>query len=195
MIRAGLYAEGSDPVLDQAIRVWPDMDEVFGKTCPGRYRKLVFTAGTDPSEIRKPFASTCPRNVQVDPQRRFPKTHRKQPGTRWSQKETWRPNCPRFRAISFYAGYRPFRQQVTLRRVDRSIPGWTPRDSNEFTDIPPDLSEAEPGQHLPGSKAWDPDKLTTNHVFLDKLIHFFRFGKLGNAVIPKCGIRPILKSL
>jgi flagellum-specific ATP synthase len=26
MIRAGLYVEGSDPSLDQAIRVWPDLD-------------------------------------------------------------------------------------------------------------------------------------------------------------------------
>jgi flagellum-specific ATP synthase len=26
MIRAGLYAEGSDPALDQAIRAWPDLD-------------------------------------------------------------------------------------------------------------------------------------------------------------------------
>ena len=26
MIRAGLYAEGSDPDLDQAIRAWPDLD-------------------------------------------------------------------------------------------------------------------------------------------------------------------------
>jgi len=26
MVRAGLYAEGSDPALDQAIRVWPELD-------------------------------------------------------------------------------------------------------------------------------------------------------------------------
>jgi flagellum-specific ATP synthase len=26
MIRAGLYAEGSDADLDQAIRVWPELD-------------------------------------------------------------------------------------------------------------------------------------------------------------------------
>lgn len=26
MIRAGLYAPGSDPVLDQAVRIWPDVD-------------------------------------------------------------------------------------------------------------------------------------------------------------------------
>lgn len=29
MIRAGLYAEGSDPVLDQAMRVWPELDGFF----------------------------------------------------------------------------------------------------------------------------------------------------------------------
>ncbi len=32
MIRAGLYAAGSDPVLDQAIRAWPDLDAFFGRT-------------------------------------------------------------------------------------------------------------------------------------------------------------------
>ncbi len=31
MIRAGLYSEGSDPVLDQAVRVWEELDGFFGK--------------------------------------------------------------------------------------------------------------------------------------------------------------------
>lgn len=31
MIKAGLYAEGSDPVLDQAIRLWPELDAFFAK--------------------------------------------------------------------------------------------------------------------------------------------------------------------
>jgi len=31
MIKAGLYAEGSDPVLDQAIRVWPELDAFFAR--------------------------------------------------------------------------------------------------------------------------------------------------------------------
>lgn len=29
MIRAGLYSEGSDPILDQAVRIWPGLDEFF----------------------------------------------------------------------------------------------------------------------------------------------------------------------
>lgn len=31
MIRAGLYSEGADMVLDQAVRVWPELDAFFGK--------------------------------------------------------------------------------------------------------------------------------------------------------------------
>jgi flagellum-specific ATP synthase len=34
MIRAGLYAEGSDPLLDQAVRVHDELDSFFGKTDP-----------------------------------------------------------------------------------------------------------------------------------------------------------------
>lgn len=29
MLRAGLYVEGADPVLDQAVRAWPDLDQFF----------------------------------------------------------------------------------------------------------------------------------------------------------------------
>ncbi len=32
MVRAGLYSEGSDPRLDQAIRVWPELDGFIGET-------------------------------------------------------------------------------------------------------------------------------------------------------------------
>lgn len=31
MIRAGLYSEGADLVLDQAVKVWPELDGFFGK--------------------------------------------------------------------------------------------------------------------------------------------------------------------
>ncbi|MEY8837596.1 FliI/YscN family ATPase [Cribrihabitans sp. XS_ASV171] len=31
MIRAGLYSEGADPLLDQAVRVWEELDAFFGK--------------------------------------------------------------------------------------------------------------------------------------------------------------------
>ncbi|GGG79340.1 ATP synthase [Salipiger pallidus] len=34
MIRAGLYREGEDPVLDQAIRAWPDLDGFVGEISP-----------------------------------------------------------------------------------------------------------------------------------------------------------------
>ena len=32
MIQAGLYVQGSDPVLDQAIRAWPDLDAFLAET-------------------------------------------------------------------------------------------------------------------------------------------------------------------
>ncbi|WP_246139534.1 FliI/YscN family ATPase [Phaeobacter marinintestinus] len=32
MIRAGLYTEGSDPVLDAAVRLWPDLDAFFARS-------------------------------------------------------------------------------------------------------------------------------------------------------------------
>jgi flagellum-specific ATP synthase len=34
MIRAGLYSEGSDVILDQAVRIWPELDSFFGKNDP-----------------------------------------------------------------------------------------------------------------------------------------------------------------
>jgi flagellum-specific ATP synthase len=34
MIRAGLYSEGNDAVLDQAVKIWPELDAFFGKEDP-----------------------------------------------------------------------------------------------------------------------------------------------------------------
>ena len=34
MIRAGLYSEGNDAVLDQAVKLWPELDAFFGKEDP-----------------------------------------------------------------------------------------------------------------------------------------------------------------
>ena len=34
MIRAGLYSEGSDLILDQAVKLWPELDSFFGKNDP-----------------------------------------------------------------------------------------------------------------------------------------------------------------
>jgi flagellum-specific ATP synthase len=31
MIKAGLYVEGSDLVLDQAVRIWPELDKFFAR--------------------------------------------------------------------------------------------------------------------------------------------------------------------
>ncbi|MDU9006594.1 FliI/YscN family ATPase [Sedimentitalea todarodis] len=38
MIKAGLYAEGADPVLDQAVKVWPELDAFFAKPEPDGVR-------------------------------------------------------------------------------------------------------------------------------------------------------------
>ncbi|MEP4702718.1 MAG: hypothetical protein ABJZ79_16375, partial [Parasphingorhabdus sp.] len=35
MIRAGQYTEGADPVLDTAVRLWPDLDAFFARSDPG----------------------------------------------------------------------------------------------------------------------------------------------------------------
>lgn len=35
MIKAGLYSEGADPVLDQAVRIFPELDKFFSKAEPG----------------------------------------------------------------------------------------------------------------------------------------------------------------
>ena len=35
MIRAGLYAPGSDPKLDEAVRLFPQLDEFVTRRCPG----------------------------------------------------------------------------------------------------------------------------------------------------------------
>ena len=32
MIKAGLYAEGSDPLLDRAVKMWPDLDAFFARS-------------------------------------------------------------------------------------------------------------------------------------------------------------------
>ncbi len=45
MIQAGLYAKGSDPLVDQAIRVWPALDGFLGEDAPtdgiaGSFRRL-----------------------------------------------------------------------------------------------------------------------------------------------------------
>ncbi len=36
MVQSGLYAKGSDPLIDAAIKVWPDLDGFLGRTGQGR---------------------------------------------------------------------------------------------------------------------------------------------------------------
>ena len=103
MIRAGLYAEGSDPVLDQAIPCLARYGRIFGKTCQGRYRKLVFTVGTAASEIRKPRAPTDPRNDTSDPQWRTLKTIGKTLAPE-GHKRNLVPDSLQIQALSFCAG-------------------------------------------------------------------------------------------
>ncbi|MFD3188829.1 FliI/YscN family ATPase [Sedimentitalea sp. HM32M-2] len=58
MIKAGLYAEGADPVVDQAIRVWPDLDAFFAKPEPDSIRNsfdrlgLILRRAATPGEKR-----------------------------------------------------------------------------------------------------------------------------------------------
>ena len=45
MIQAGLYAKGSDPAVDIAIRLWPGLDGFLGEDAPedgirGSFRRL-----------------------------------------------------------------------------------------------------------------------------------------------------------
>ena len=45
MIQAGLYAKGSDPMVDAAIRVWPALDAFLAEDAPedgiaGSFRRL-----------------------------------------------------------------------------------------------------------------------------------------------------------
>lgn len=39
MIRAGLYAAGTDPLLDEAVRLYPAIDQFVGKSAPGGSRE------------------------------------------------------------------------------------------------------------------------------------------------------------
>lgn len=38
MIRSGLYTEGTDPELDLAVRLWPDLDAFLGQPAPGKVK-------------------------------------------------------------------------------------------------------------------------------------------------------------
>ncbi|MGR3377438.1 FliI/YscN family ATPase [Salipiger abyssi] len=64
MIRAGLYREGEDPVLDQAIRAWPDLDAFVGEASPhgvtaafNRLRLILRRSGMKPPSVPKAKAA------------------------------------------------------------------------------------------------------------------------------------------
>ena len=40
MIQTGLYAPGSDPAIDEAIKIWPKLDAFFTERSPGVRREL-----------------------------------------------------------------------------------------------------------------------------------------------------------
>ncbi|MDO6586398.1 FliI/YscN family ATPase [Salipiger sp. 1_MG-2023] len=66
MIRAGLYREGEDPVLDQAIRAWPELDALIGEASPhgttaafNRLRLILRRSGAKmPPQTRNRMAGT-----------------------------------------------------------------------------------------------------------------------------------------
>ncbi|WP_113913467.1 FliI/YscN family ATPase [Roseovarius dicentrarchi] len=75
MIRAGLYAQGSDPQLDQAIRIWPELDRFMAESEAGtaqdsfdRLALILRRAASAPSQGRKPQAASGARPVK-DPMR------------------------------------------------------------------------------------------------------------------------------
>ena len=60
MIRAGLYREGEDPLLDQAIRAWPDLDTFFSEAAPhgphaafNQLRLILRRSGVRPPQQRR----------------------------------------------------------------------------------------------------------------------------------------------
>jgi flagellum-specific ATP synthase len=54
MIQAGLYAKGSDPVVDQAIKVWPALDGFLAEDGPGgvaaNFERLAACLGLPPPQ-------------------------------------------------------------------------------------------------------------------------------------------------
>lgn len=58
MIKAGLYAEGADPVLDQAVKLWPELDTFFAKPDPSGIRNsfdrlgLILRRAQAPASLR-----------------------------------------------------------------------------------------------------------------------------------------------
>ena len=50
MVQAGLYAKGSDPMIDTAIKIWPALDAFLAEDAPqdgiaGSFRRLATVLG------------------------------------------------------------------------------------------------------------------------------------------------------
>ena len=67
MIRAGLYTQGSDPLLDQAIRLWPDLDAYLAEpeaqntaNSFNRLRLILRRAATRSGTVQHPVPSARP---------------------------------------------------------------------------------------------------------------------------------------
>lgn len=69
MIRAGLYRDGTDPLLDQAIRAWPELEQFLGDLAPAgienafsRLKLLIrrVSSGSGPSPAPTPKMNRAP---------------------------------------------------------------------------------------------------------------------------------------
>lgn len=57
MIRAGLYAPGSDQRLDEAVRIYPALDAFFARSSPNARQSFALLAeALGPSPMRAPIA-------------------------------------------------------------------------------------------------------------------------------------------
>ena len=75
MIRAGLYREGSDPLIDQAIRAWPEIEGFIGEdahtdiaTCFSRLRLILRRVSASPGRAAGPRSNG--QSSQVAPRAR-----------------------------------------------------------------------------------------------------------------------------
>jgi flagellum-specific ATP synthase len=71
MIRAGLYAKGSDPVVDEAIRIWPALDAFLAEDAPGgvpaSFARLAECLAA-PQAAQRPSPAGFPPGPEAGPQ-------------------------------------------------------------------------------------------------------------------------------
>ena len=70
MIQAGLYAAGSDPLLDEAIRIWPALDTFLAEDSPdgisGSFHRLADCLARNGRPARRPDPSPVPETPSED---------------------------------------------------------------------------------------------------------------------------------